>query len=42
MKKTINIEESIHLEIKVFCEKNKIKIGDWLEEIIKKSLNVNH
>jgi len=41
MKKTINIEKSIHQEIKIFCAKKNIKISDWLEEIIKRALNDN-
>jgi hypothetical protein len=41
MKKTINISEGLHQLIKIYCAKNKLKISDWVEEELKKSINVD-
>lgn len=36
--KTITISASTHSDIKKYCAKNGIKIGEWVEEILIKEI----
>jgi predicted HicB family RNase H-like nuclease len=38
MKKTINISEDLHYQIKIHCAKNKLKLNTWIENELKKIL----
>ena len=31
-RKTINISEDLHQKIKIHCDKNKLKLSDWVEK----------
>lgn len=37
--KTLKITEKLHKDIKVFCAKRDLKINEWVENELKKSLN---
>lgn len=41
MRKTLKITEELHQRIKVFCVENKLKMNDWVEKELKKTLDKN-
>lgn len=39
--KTLKISNELHKEIKVFCAENSLKINEWVENELKKTLPKN-
>lgn len=42
MRKTLKVTEDLHQRIKVFCVENKFKMNDWVENEIKKILDIKN
>lgn len=38
MAKTLKISEETHTKLKVYCAKNKLKINEWVDNLILKSI----
>jgi hypothetical protein len=36
--KTLKITEDTHTKLKIYCAKNKLKINEWVENLIKLNL----
>jgi macrodomain Ter protein organizer (MatP/YcbG family) len=41
-KTSIDIEERLWTRVKSYCSKNNLKVGGWLESLIKKELKDKH
>lgn len=37
--KTLKISEDTHTQLKIYCAKNKLKMNEWVENLILKTLN---
>jgi len=38
MSKTLKISETTHQKLKVYCAKQKVKMGKWVEECLLKNM----
>jgi predicted HicB family RNase H-like nuclease len=36
--KTLRISEETHTQLKIFCAKNKLKLNEWVDKLIKHKL----
>ena len=37
--KTLTISSELHSEVKKFCAKNEINIGQWVEDVLSKEMD---